>query len=249
MFETDQLNGAMLRKSMTGMDDAQLATIGYISVLWNALERNFVACIWMIADWSQEVGELVTADLGTVDRVNLLLNLAKQSIKDDGRLLDELTVTVDLYDQMRIVRNNMMHGFFNWRHRGLDTDDNLIKFTAKRRGGYAEMVFTPVDIASLKEIVADIHRCNEGINDFLHKAYFRKRFLAGERGAFAQTYETAVHGWRAPPFDIALLRDCLKRRRTPPPRPVRARRSEHAQVGGEAQQEGSGTPGSRAGVR
>jgi hypothetical protein len=216
MFDSAELNSPLMRQSVTGMSDAQLATIGYISVLWNGLERNFVACIWVAADWPQDFGEIVTADLGNVGRADLLMNLIKQSIADDPRIADQAGLTIALCDQLRGVRNHLMHGFFNWRHRGLETDDKLIKFSAKARSGYAKMMMVPVDQTFLEQAVADLHLCNESFNDLTHKLHFRRLFLSGVRTPLLRNYEDSVHGWRAPSLDISLLRECLKRRSPPP---------------------------------
>jgi hypothetical protein len=144
------------------------------------------------------------------------MNLIKQSVTDDERIIDQAQITIALCDQLRGVRNHLMHGFFNWRHRGLGTDDKLIKFSAKRRTGYAKMTAVPIGMDFLEQTVADIHLCNESFNDLTHKLHFRRLFLSGVRGALMHTYEDSVHGWRAPSLDISLLRECLRRRSQPP---------------------------------
>lgn len=196
---------------MTGMSDEQLAILGYISVLWNAVERNMVACIWAVANWKQEVGEVVTADLNNIGRIDLFSNLVKLNI-DDERLLDQSKITVKAYDLLRVARNDLMHGFFNWQHRGLRTDNSLIKFSGKKRNGTVEMKVIQVHKETLETIASDLLLCNESFHDLLNKFIFRRRYLDGERGVFAQNYEDAVHGWRAPSFDTSLLLECLKKR-------------------------------------
>ena len=207
----DDIDPALLRQALTGMSDQQLATIGFISVIWNGLERNMVACIWAAADWTQELGELVTADLGNVSRADLLMNIVKQRV-DDPLLQEQAQITIALYDFIRSARNDLMHGFFNWRHRGLSTDEGLVKLSAKKRSGSVEMKVIPVGQSVQDQLAFDMRLCNESFHDLLNKLYFRNRFLAGERGAFAQNYHDAVHGWREPSFEISLVRECLKRR-------------------------------------
>jgi hypothetical protein len=201
------------------MSDQQLTMIGYISVVWNALERHLVACIWSAAGWPQDIGELVTADLGDVSRCDLLANLANRIKGDDDRIVSQTIKTLALYDHVRAARNDLMHGFYNFREQGWPLSHELKKFTAKRRSGSVEMKSVGVALPVLEELAADLFTCNDSLDDLYHKFLFRGRFLNGERGVFAQNYEDAVHGWRAPAFDIARVQEAVARRsklRNPP---------------------------------
>ena len=133
-----------VRQAMTGMSDAQLASIGAITVLWNGIERNLVACIWEAAGWKQEIGELVTADLGNVARPDLLMNLVNQIVTNDSRIVEQTEITLALYEKMRSARNDLMHGFFDWSRRDGSTLEKLKKFTAKKRSGVVEVKAVPV---------------------------------------------------------------------------------------------------------
>lgn len=212
---------------MTGMSDEQLATIGYINVLWNGVERNLEGCIWAAANWSQELGQVVTADLQNVSRATLLMNIVHQRIGDDERLIEHACKSMELYERLRSVRNDLIHGFFNWSRRSGKTLDTLLKFTAKHRTGFAEAKVVPVSQGTLDRIAEDMAVCLEALNDLMHKLIFRQRYLDGERGPLARTYDDAVHGWRAPSFDTNLVRECLSRRSPPQgqprnPRPPRS---------------------------
>jgi hypothetical protein len=212
-------NTSTMRRDITGMSDTQLASIGAVTVLWNGIERNLVGCIWEAAGWKQEIGELVTADLGNVARPDLLMNLVNRIVTDDNRIVDQTRRTLALLDIMRGARNDLMHGFFDWSKSGPASRDILHKFTAKKRSGAAEAKAIPVAQATLDSLFKDMLLCNESLDDLRHKLLFRQRFLEGERDVFAQNYEDAVHGWRAPCFDIQLVRECLKRRTPPPNQP------------------------------
>jgi hypothetical protein len=216
MFTAAEVNAPSARLAATGMSDARLAAIGYISVLWNGLERNLVACIWVAADWPEDLGEIVTADLGNVSRAELLMNLIKQFIPNDPKIIDQANETLKLCDHLRGIRNRLIHGFFNWRHLGLSDDDNLVKFTAKKRSGYAKMELVQIDQLFLEELAADIALCSEFLNDLTHKIHFRKQFRAEADAEHLHTYDESVHGWREPSLDISLLRECLKKRSAPP---------------------------------
>lgn len=208
---------------MTGMSDEQLAAIGYLIVMWNGLERNLVACIWKAGGWTQEIGEMVTADLGNVARIDLLLNLVNHSIKEDELIHQEISLNCKLFDYLRSARNELAHGYFHWRSRGLETDDHLLNFSAKRRKGSVEMKKTPIKLSYLREVSSDIALCNEFWNDIMHKIHFRQCFIAQEEWTKGQTYHDIVHGWRAPSLEISLLQECLakhqKRQAKPQHRP------------------------------
>lgn len=204
-------NAPFVREAMTGMRDDQLAQIGYISVLWNAMERNLVACIWVVARWTEEVGEIVTADIGNNTRADMLMNLVKLNV-DDPKLNEQTTITLALYDLIRGARNDLMHGFYNWRHIGLQPRESLSKLSAKKRTGVAEMKVIPVSLEHLQQIANDLHVCNESFNDLYHKFFFRNRWVDGCRGPLEHNYEDAVHGWRAPSFETAFVQEALTRR-------------------------------------
>ncbi|WP_238310718.1 hypothetical protein [Methylobacterium organophilum] len=214
-------NTPLMRKARTGMSDEQLAILGYISVLWNALERNLVAAIWAAANWDQETGELVTADMPNVSRADLLLNLMNKNIVDDAKLMEIANVTVALYNLLRGARNDLMHGFhFNKFYQSVNPP-SLMKISAKRRTGAAEIKSIAVDLSVLEELATDLSLCEESFNDLYHRLFFRNLWNAGERGVFAQNYEDAVHGWRAPSFEISYVQESLRIRsqRLNPPQP------------------------------
>lgn len=209
-----------MRRAMTGMTDEQLTLIGYISVLWNALERNMVAAIFAAAEWEPDVGDLVTADLQNVSRANLLMNFVRKNVKGDERLINQTQDTLALLDLLRGSRNDLMHGFFDYKHQ-TSSPASLLKLTTKRRTGAVEIKSVSVSLSELEDFATDLHICNESLNDLYHKLHFRNRWNAGERGVFAEDYENAVHGWREPSLDISFVQECLKKRsqRPNPPRP------------------------------
>jgi hypothetical protein len=68
------------RHMLTRLSDEQLTMIGFISVAWTTSERTLEPLIWTADGWPEAVGELVTADLGTVSRINLACNLTVQHL-------------------------------------------------------------------------------------------------------------------------------------------------------------------------
>jgi hypothetical protein len=208
----------LARRFWTGLNDDHLASIGFANFAWNVLERKFASLVWVAADWSQEIGELVTADLGNVSMATLFINIIKQSVTDDDRILCQATRTVAVLDGIRSDRNNLIHSFF---HRDpTKTIGKYIKVSAKSRSGGTEIKTIAMSKTDIDQLCADISTCFDSVDDLVHKLHFRRKFLAGERGALAQNYDDAVHGWRAPSFDTSLLREYLKRRSqrlNPPP--------------------------------
>jgi hypothetical protein len=106
-------NTPLARRFWTGLNDDHLASIGFANFAWNILERKFASLVWVAADWSQEIGELVTADLGNVSMATLFINIIKQSVTDDDRILCQATRTVAVLDGIRSDRNNLIHSFFH----------------------------------------------------------------------------------------------------------------------------------------
>ncbi len=177
---------------------------------WNALERKFAALIWTAADINQELGELLTADLGNISAAALFVNLLKRELSQeaDDSLLDQGTKTVAVFDAIRCGRNDMIHSFYYRDASG--GIDGYFKITSKNKTGQAEIKTVAMSKPDLDTLCEGISVCFESMNDLVHKLHFRRRFLAGERGAFSQNYAQAVHGWQEPSFDIERLRTFLR---------------------------------------
>jgi hypothetical protein len=105
-------NDTNWRRFWTGIDDDHLASVAFANYAWNIVERKFVSLVWIAADWTQKVGELVTADLGNVSVATLFINLVKQSVTDDDRIVSQATKTVAVLDSIRAERNDLIHSFF-----------------------------------------------------------------------------------------------------------------------------------------
>ncbi|MFK5595610.1 hypothetical protein ACFZ8E_01145 [Methylobacterium sp. HMF5984] len=193
------------------MDDQQLGTLGYISVIWNRIERNLAACIWVVARWEQNVGEVVTAGLGNVSQTDLLTNLIGLK-NNDPKLAEQAQKTVALYQLIRGSRNDLMHGFYNSEHIGLQPAKSLTKVTSRKGGGPIELKVVPVSLEYLQQLASDMHVCNESLYDLRHKFFFRNRWIDGHRGPLENNYEDAVHGWRAPSFETSFVQEVLARR-------------------------------------
>jgi hypothetical protein len=203
-------NTQLARRFWTGLDDGHLASIGFVNFAWNILERKFCSLVWVTAGWDQPTGELVTADLGNVSMAGLLVNLLILNLKEyeDDRLLDQGQLTVSVFDGIRADRNDIVHSFFF--HDPTKEISHNIKISAKKRRGTAEIKSIAMSNNDIDTLCAAISDCYDSIDDLVHKLWFRRKFLSGERGPFAQTYEYAVHGWRAPSFDIERLRNQVR---------------------------------------
>ena len=53
-------NNSLGREFWTGIDDDHLASVAFANYAWNIVERKFVSLVWIAADWTQKVGEVVT---------------------------------------------------------------------------------------------------------------------------------------------------------------------------------------------
>jgi hypothetical protein len=202
-------NDALRRRFWTGVDDDHLASVAFANYAWNIVERKFVSLVWITADWTQKVGELVTADLGNVSVANLFINLVKQLVTDDDRIVEQSTKTVALLDSLRGERNDIIHSFFH--HDPINSASRHIKLSAKPRSGEAEIKVVTFSKDSINEILSDLSICYDSMDDLAHKITFRRYFEKGMMNAYG-SYDVAVHGWQAPSFDTGLLRTCLKRR-------------------------------------
>jgi hypothetical protein len=91
------------------LTDAQLQLIGEISTLWNSVHHRLQYFVWQVADWGGGIGALVTADLQAVSLVTLAHNITGNRITNDF-LRECADATIDLFDELRIVRNKVLHG-------------------------------------------------------------------------------------------------------------------------------------------
>ncbi len=209
MFE----NTPLARRQWTGLDDEHLASIGFVNLAWNALERKFASLVWTAAGWTPEVGELVVAGMGNVSLVALFINLLKQELKrgDDRRLWEQAARTGLLFDAIRDARNDVVHTFFHCDPM-TGTEGHFKGSPRKSTTGRAEIRTVAMAKTDIDELCSAISDCFESIDDLNLKIWFRRRFLSGNRLATADSYEQAVHGWQEPPFDLERLRAYPKKR-------------------------------------
>ncbi len=210
------INTPMARRQWTGLDDEHLASIGFVSFGWNALERKFASLIWVTAGWDQDVGELVIASLGNVSLVKLFTNLLKQELRrwPDRLLWAQAAQTGALFDEIREARNDVVHCFFHSDPtKGIE--GHYKASTRKTATGTAELRTVAMGKSDIEDLCAAISDCLESIDDLVLKIWFRRRFLAAgpeARAAGERDYDAAVHRWRAPPFDVRRLRIYPKKR-------------------------------------
>jgi hypothetical protein len=208
-------NTSLARSSWTGLNDEHLASIGFVSFAWSALERKFASLVWATAGWSQEIGELVTSDLGNVSLAALFLNLLKQTLRErpDALILEQGVKTAAVFDGGDSANN--INGHFNLTKKRSDT-------------GEVEITTVVMSKQDIDVLCFAISACSDAIDDLTHKLLFRRRFLASKTSG--NTYEQTVHGWQDPSFDIERLQTFLEarsqrpnpRKDQPPPRSSRA---------------------------
>jgi hypothetical protein len=212
-------NTPLARRFWTGLEDDHLAGIGFVNFAWNILERKFCSLIWVTAGWDQTTGELVTADLGNVSAITLFMNLLILNLKEhsDESLFEQGSLTASVLNDVRADRNDIIHSFFfNDPTKGIGQN---IKINAKSRKGQPEIQTIAISKNDIDILCKAMSDCYDSIEDLIHKLYFRRKFLSGERGALARSYEQAVHGWQAPSFDIGRVRSHVGKRsqRSNPP--------------------------------
>jgi hypothetical protein len=162
-------NNALGRQFWTGVDDDHLTSVAFANYVWNMLERKFVSLVWVAADWPQKVGELVTADLGNVSVATLLINIIKQNILDDDRIIKQATKTVALVDSIRNERNELIHSFFI--HDPVARSGRHMKLSAKGRSGEAEIKVVTLSKNRINEMLEDMSICYDSIDDLAHKIH------------------------------------------------------------------------------
>jgi hypothetical protein len=170
-------NDAVGRHFWTGIDDDHLASVAFANYAWNIVERKFVSLVWIAADWTQSVGELVTADLGNVSVATLFINLVKQHITDDDRIVQQSIKTVALLDSLRGERNDFIHSFFHYDP--VSSASRHIKLSAKPRSGEAEIKFITLSKDRINEMLEDLSTCYDSMDDVAHKITFRRYFERG----------------------------------------------------------------------
>jgi hypothetical protein len=200
-------NTALARRQWTGLDDEHLASIGFVNFAWNALERKFASLVWVAADWTQDVGELVVSGMGNVSLVSLFINLLKQELKEkpDRRLWEQGSGIGILFDTIRDARNDVVHTFFDMDPTS-GLDGHFKGAPRKGRGGRAEIRTIAMGRGDIDDLCHAISDCVESIDDLILKIWFRRRLLAAGQPDSPQSYERTVHGWRSPPIDLTRLK-------------------------------------------
>ena len=221
------INHALDRRAMSGMTDEELIELGFAIVLWNGIERQFVSCIWQLAGWPQEVGEIITAEMSNEARPVLLVNLARQSIRD-AWLSQALVAAAEAFKAVRDERNDFAHGMYAWGFPPRQTPGTLLKFNARAPGKDGLVKTTKVDVeAKLNTFIDDARLLIDILPDLERSVQEHHRGLADGLEAGSSNLNARVLGWRAPSVDIQPLQ-CMARRlvrsrsKTRPPLPPQA---------------------------
>lgn len=140
---------AFLKSPLT---DEQLKLIGEISILWNSAHHRLQYFVWQIADWVGGIGALITADLQAVSLVILARNIIDNRIKNDF-FRECAEATIDLFDELRAVRNKVIHGLPVVQLDG--TVEEFSDSTAKRGRGL-KITTKKISTRELKTLLDDI---------------------------------------------------------------------------------------------
>lgn len=135
---------------MTGLTRDHLTAIGALTLLWGGAELDVQYLIWSAANWPQATGELATAEMGNVARIQLLKNLVRQRSSDSG-LVSEADDIAAFFDALRVERNDAVHALV-----GARPGASLTKRDAKLALGYVRSVVVRSDAEHCLAIVDDL---------------------------------------------------------------------------------------------
>jgi hypothetical protein len=166
----------LARLLATSLSDSQLRSIGQIAVLWNSAEASFQQLIWMIANWDDFTGQLVTADLNNPARHKLAQNISNLKISDD-EVRRYLLLTIDLFDKARSVRNDIVHGLPKVEQ-GAATSDIGTKRTAKAGVGAVRITHCDISESALEDFISDLSTLGLAIESSIRQC-FTLQMMAG----------------------------------------------------------------------
>jgi hypothetical protein len=136
----------------TPLSADQLQLIGEIATLWNSVQSRLQYFIWQVAEWVGGIGPLVTTDLNAASLVTLARNIVDNRIKNDFAR-ECASATIDLFDELRVVRNRIVHGL---PVIGLDGTVQEFSDSTARRGRGLKVSTHHVSTAELTALLDDI---------------------------------------------------------------------------------------------
>lgn len=204
---------AWMRRAISGLTDEQLSKLGFAIIQWNGIERQFGACIWQLAGWAQDVGEIVTAELSNEARPVLLENLARQSIRDNW-LREYVTAAAEAFKAVRDERNDFAHGMYAWGFPSWQEPGTLLKFNARAPGMAGLVKKTKIDVENkLNTFIEDAMSLIDTLPDLERSIHEHRRALEDGVEPGSSSLSARVRGWRAPSVDIQPLQCMAKRLR------------------------------------
>jgi hypothetical protein len=107
-----------------------LQAIGYVAAASSILESVMDEAIWHFADVSDQVGKIITAQLGFTARLNMLRSLA-DAVITDAIFKDELDRIIKRLESVQAYRNDIVHA----RWRGANERQTAVfeKITARKK--------------------------------------------------------------------------------------------------------------------
>src|SRR5580704_3364498 len=136
----------------TPLSADQLQLIGEIATLWNSVQSRLQYFVWQVAEWVGGLGALVTADLNAVSLVTLARNVVDNRIKNDFAR-ECADTTIDLFDELRVVRNRIIHGL---PVTGLDGTVQEFSDSTAKRGRGLKVSTHQVSTAELTALLDDL---------------------------------------------------------------------------------------------
>lgn len=213
---SDGLYGDDVSWLATGLTNVQLRHIGLITIVWNTAEFDVQGLVRSLAGWRPWQAALVTADLGNVSRVQLALNLLRQTYKHP-RLVGDVERSVLFFDECRKSRNALVHGTAVMDDAG-NLTGMLARFDTKQAKGTVKVSRLNCTNEYLLELLSDLWLCRMALTDADRKV-MRFRRLADDPSDddLLPDAEKEVFEYSESLLDTAHLQSRLDQLRSRPP--------------------------------
>jgi len=94
------------------LSELQIQCIGLITAEWAHLEATVSIAIWEYCDLEREQGLCVTADLSSLNKINILGALTKLHFTSDDPVANEISEIVKRMEKLNTERNNIVHNLW-----------------------------------------------------------------------------------------------------------------------------------------
>jgi hypothetical protein len=149
------------------LDDLQLKCIGLITAEWSMVEAILSVAIWDFCGLERTRGLSVTADLGSLAKINMTKALGQNHFKAGSQFLAEFTAMMDQVETLNSGRNIIVHHL--WTPGWFAADSVRGMKASTRRGQLKESKITK----TTRELMDTYQRITEArarLEDFLEES-------------------------------------------------------------------------------